>query len=204
MNLPNFLNIRRIPFIMEPPEHVPKVLDHSHHGRTQEGKRSRNILPSLLLEDLRKLVKGQLIARQRDRPTLVVSRIQKDLRRDRADITAPDHLQRLPLQRGLETRRKDLAHEVGCEVIVEGGRAQDGPIHLAVFGLFDEMLLDMMFVDEVGDVGGVVEGLCAVAVDGGVDEVLDAVFESFVDEVFALEVFGGFVSDCGLAHISIL
>jgi hypothetical protein len=34
--------------------------------------------------------------------------------------------------------------------------------------------------------------------------VLDAVFESFVDEVFALEVFGGFVSDCGLAHISIL
>lgn len=157
MNPPDFLNIRRIPFIMEPPKHVPKVLNHSHHNDTQEGERSRDILSSLLLEDLRKLIKRQLIARQRNRPTLVVSRIQKDLRRDRADITTPNHLQRLPLQRGFEARREDLTHEVWCEVIVERRRAQDGPIHLAVFGSFDEMLLDVMLVDEVGDVGGVVQ-----------------------------------------------
>lgn len=37
-----------------------------------------------------------------------------------------------------------------------------------------------------------------MAIDGCVDEVLDAVFESFVDQVLALDIFGGFVSDCGL------
>lgn len=142
---------------MEPLEHISKLLNHSHHARTQQAERSRNILSTLLLEDLRKLIKGQLITSQRNRPALIIPRIQKDFRRDRTNISAPNHLQRLPFERHPEARSKNLAHEVWCEIIVESRRAQDCPIHLALFGLFNEMFLDVMLVDEVGDIGGIVD-----------------------------------------------
>lgn len=46
-----------------------------------------------------------------------------------------------------------------------------------------------MLGDEVRDVGRVVDGLFAAAVNGAVDEVLHAVFQGFVDQAFALGFF---------------
>lgn len=48
------------------------------------------------------------------------------------------------------------------------------------------MVLDVVLADEVRDVGRVVDGLFAVAVDGGVDKVLYARLEGRVDEGDAL------------------
>lgn len=181
MNLLHLRNIGRITHIVEPFEHVSKVLHHIQYTSHHEAERSRNFLTSLLLEDLCPLLKRQLITSQRNRTTLVILRIQEDFRRDRADIIDPDHLQRLPLQRDLEGRRKDLAHKVWGEIFVESSRAKNRPIHLTVFCLFDQVFLDVILFDEMGDVGWIFEGLFAVAIDRGIDEVLDAVFQSFVD-----------------------
>lgn len=157
MNLPHLLNIRRKSFIMEPLIHGSKVFNNKHHNRRNEAKRGRQVLTSLLLEDLRELIVGQLIASQRDRTTLIIPRIEEDLCRNRTNITASDHLQRLPLQRHLEGCREHFAHEVWGEIVIEAGRAKNRPIHLAVFGLFDEVLLDIMLVNKVGDISRVVE-----------------------------------------------
>lgn len=51
------------------------------------------------------------------------------------------------------------------------------------------MSLDVVLGDEVRDVGRVVDGLFAAAVNGAVDEVLHAVFQGFVDQAFALGFF---------------
>lgn len=42
------------------------------------------------------------------------------------------------------------------------------------------MVLDVVFVNEVWDFGGIFERVCS-AVDGAVDEEFDALFEGFVD-----------------------
>lgn len=156
MNLPHFLNIRRIPFIIEPLEHVSKLLNHTHNTRTHKVKRSGHIPTSLLVEAPHKLIIRQLITSQRNRPPLIIPRIQEDFCRNRTYITTSDHLQRLPLQRHPEARRKDFTDEVRSEIIVESRRAQDSPIHLAIFGLFDQMSLDVILEDPMGHFGRVV------------------------------------------------
>lgn len=57
------------------------------------------------------------------------------------------------------------------------------------------MVLNVVFGDEVGDGGGVVDGGWTATVDGGVDEEFYVVFKGRVDEGFALSLFG----DCVLA-----
>jgi hypothetical protein len=52
---------------------------------------------------------------------------------------------------------------------------------LSVFCLFDQVFFDVILFDEMGDVGWIFEGLFTVAIDRGINEVLDAVFQSFVD-----------------------
>lgn len=156
MNLPHLLNIGRIPFIIEPLEHVSKLLNHAHDTRTHEGKRSGNIPTSLLLENLHKLMIRQLITCQRDRPPPVIPRIQKDFRCNRTNITTSDHLQRFSFQGHPEARRKDFSHEVRGEVIVESGRAQYSPIHLAILCFLNQVSLDVILEDPMRHFGRVV------------------------------------------------
>jgi len=54
------------------------------------------------------------------------------------------------------------------------------------------VLFDLVLVDEVGDVGGVVDGGGAVAIYGRVDKVLYTSFEGCVDEVSSLCELGVF------------
>lgn len=51
------------------------------------------------------------------------------------------------------------------------------------------MTLDVVFAAEMRDVGRVVQGLVAATVHGSVDEVVDAAFQSLVNQSFTLLLF---------------
>lgn len=173
-------NIGLISLIMKPLEHIPHVLHRSHKHRTKEPERPRNRLPCPLLKYLLRLLIRQLIPCQRNSFALVLLGFEKRIRRKIPNVTRCYHLEWLPLQRHVIGRHEDLAKEAGDEILVEGGGAEDRPLHFRVLGLVDEMVLDIIFVDKMRDFGGVFEGVCS-AVDGAIDEVFDVLFERFVD-----------------------
>lgn len=53
------------------------------------------------------------------------------------------------------------------------------------------MMLNVVFRNEMRDIGGGIDGSGTTAVDGAVDEEFDVVFERGVDESFTLTFFGG-------------
>lgn len=132
--------------------------------------------------------------------TLVEGRVHEGLCRDGTDITAADHLKWSSLEQISKRGRKDLAHKVGCEIVVEHCWAQDGPVHLPVLGLRHEMFLNVMLVGEMGDVCRIVDGLRTVTVDRGVNKMLDAVLESFVNQTLALNFLSNLASHHSLQH----
>jgi hypothetical protein len=60
------------------------------------------------------------------------------------------------------------------------------------------MFLDVVFVDEVRDYSWVFKGLGAASINRAVDEMLDAVFDCLVNEVYSLGLFGRTISDRNL------
>lgn len=119
----------------------------------------------------------QLVAGNTKRFVPVRFWVEEGLSGEDAAVVAGDELQRFRVAEGvLPGRGEQLADEVGGDVVHEGDGAEDGPGHCGagLCGLRLQVVLDVVFADEVGDVGRYDLGFVAASVDGGEDEVLDA------------------------------
>src|SRR4051794_15426936 len=97
MHLSQLRNIRSIPNIIEPLEHVAEVLHDCHQALANKAKRRWDRLSSFSLEDLGHLIVSELITSQRDTSVLVLVRVHEGLRSEEADIADRDKLERLVL-----------------------------------------------------------------------------------------------------------
>lgn len=209
-------DIGTVPVVIEPLEHIPKLLGHPHDQTRHKAVRCRQDLARRPLEDVPELLVGQLVAGQGNRPAGIFVRMKKGLRGKEANVARRYQLQRLFFDRNLERRGKYLTHESRDEVVEECHRSEHSVAHREdVCGgrrrrrrrrrrLFEQMLFDIVLADKVRDVCWVGGGYrFAAAVNGTVDEVLDVVCECRVDQRLALFFFGefGFGSDGSLRSV---
>ena len=193
MHPPHLLDISITADIIDPPKHDAQIRHHPHEALSQERKRRRHGSTDNFLEDLARLAERHLVARQVDGDVLVLGVLGPDesLGGEISDVGGADELNLAGgRQRRLPHGGEQLAHHVRRHVLHEGDGAEDGVAHLgAVVRLRFEVLLDVVLADEVRDVGGVGVAVGTVALDGGVDEVVDVVGERGVGEGFALLFF---------------
>lgn len=159
---------------------------------------SRQWLSSLLFKDQPHTFKGEFITGKGNGPPLVLVRVEESLSTEVSNVACGDKLQRLSSQCHLEACGENLAEEIRSQVFEEGGWAQDHPVHVAIFAAVDQMVFNIMFLDEMGYLGGILERvLLAAAVNGTVDEELDLLSDRLVDQRFSLRFFC-LVANCRL------
>lgn len=145
--------------IAEPCEHVTKLFRHPMQRFCQEIVSSWQRFAGRFFKGALELLEGQLVASQRQ--TLVCVKflvlLKQRLCTEEANIACGNELQLLLcFQSQVETAGKHLAEEVWRKVIEEGDWAQNGPGHVVLFSLRDQVLLDVVFGDEVRDIGRIV------------------------------------------------
>lgn len=187
-NLIDVPPIHAEPFLLEPVEHEPGVGDEAQHDARQDLKRHGHVLSGNLLVDRGHLGPTQLITADLDDAVLERAALEKRPRGHAANVPRGDDLKWPSLDLSLPRRREDLAEEAAGEVLHEGHGAEDGVARRRVGADGgEEVLLDAVLAGKVRHVGGLV----AVAGAGGVDEVLDAVFQRRVYEGLALALLVG-------------
>lgn len=194
MHFSDLPDIRLEPDIIDPAHHDPEICHHPHDALSHEAKRHRHTLAHHPLKHRTQFLERQFIPGEVDSSihVLRIVGVDEGLRGKKPDVRGADQLDLVAgRQRRLHDGAEGLAHEARGEILHESHGPQDGVAHLgapARLGL--EVLLDVVFANEVRDVGGVGVGIGAVPLHGGVDEVVDVVGERGVDEGFALLLFG--------------
>lgn len=79
--------------------------------------------------------------------------MHEGLSTEESNIIDCDHLQGLALESHLKRGSEDFAEESRNNILVESRGAENEPLHVGVFALFDQMVLDVVLVDEMGNVG---------------------------------------------------
>lgn len=166
MHLSQLRNISPIAHIIKPLEHVAQVLHHCHQSTANKAECGWCRLSSLILEDCVHLIVGKLIASQRDTSILVLGGVNKGLRSKETDVGYRDELEWLLLDCILPAGSKDLAEKIRSEVLEESNRAQNRPGHFAARGFLDQMVLDFVLADEMGDGRGALERSVAATING--------------------------------------
>lgn len=193
MQPPNLRQIRPIPDLLEPPKHIPHLLDQRIDNAHDEPKRSGQLLARLLLVDLLELVVRQLVAGQGQRIVLPLRglRLQEGLGGEVPDVAGGDELQLLGArERHVEVGVEHLAQEPRDEVLHEGDGPQHRVRHIAALGFGEQVRFHVELGDEVRHVRLVARAaLRAAAVDAAVDEVSHARGETRVHERLALRLF---------------
>jgi hypothetical protein len=189
------VDVGLVPELHEPLEHGAELLHHVQDQAAHESERDGHLPAKDLLEGLGGLRLGELVAGEADGAVAVGGRfgVGEGQGGEDADVARADELKRNAhvAPHGGEA----FAHEVRGQVVVEGGRAEDGVCHGGgvVLGRVvdggDQVLFNLVLGDEVRDVGRVVDRVAPAAVDRAVDEVLDAGLERGVDQRVALLLF---------------
>lgn len=83
-----------------------------------------------------------------------------------SNVLGCDQLQSFILKQVLSSCRQHIAREIWSDVVHERHGSQDGPTHLpAKRRLGHQMLLDIVFADEMGNVGESFDELVASTID---------------------------------------
>ena len=190
VNLLHLFNVGTVSDIVEPPKHVSKVLHRPHDQVADQPVGPGHIPARVLFENLACLFDSKLIPSKRNGAVLIFLGAQEGFRSHNADIRNGYQLKRFLLYSYPPSRGEDAAEKVVGKVLHKSDGPQDGPAHLSILCAFDQVLFDVVLVDKMGNVGRVVDGCAAMAVDGGIDEVLNAGFHGCIDHIPTLGEFG--------------
>lgn len=187
MCLLQLLHIRPITFPLKEREHGAHFLRNPQHQSRQDIEGHWWRRPSLFLEYGNHLFVLQLVTSKTDSLIFVRLGLHESLCPKKSDIICGNEL-KWSLDPYFPRCSEDLADETAVEVLHESCRAQYGPVHSLDLGLANQVFLDVVFADKVWNIGRIVGRSGATAVDGGVDEMLDAILQCSINECLALSL----------------